>query len=146
MASQINLYNRDFFAWTQEQIKLLKEKSFSKLDVENLLEEVESMGKREKRELSNRLEILLMHLLKWKYQPEEQSKSWMRTIREQRHQIKKVMNDNPSLVPKIGEYISDSYSYARQNAHYETGVFLSKFPVNCEWVSDQLLSDEFFPN
>lgn len=97
-------YNKDFYAWTIEQAQLIKSRKFTELDIENLFDEVESMGRREKRELANRVEILLMHLLKWKYQYEEQSKSWQRTIREQRHQIKMVLRDNPSLKPVIDDF------------------------------------------
>ncbi|MBX9598218.1 MAG: DUF29 domain-containing protein [Burkholderiales bacterium] len=142
----LNLYDKDFFAWTQEQAKLIRDKAFDKLDLVNLVEEIECMGKHEKRELSSRLEILLMHLLKWKYQGEEQSKSWLRTIREQRHQIKKVLKDNPSLKPLLQEYTLDVYSYSRISAHDETGVFLKNFPEVCEWSIEQILDDEFLPN
>ena len=142
----LNLYDKDFFAWTQEQAKLIRDKAFDKLDLVNLVEEIECMGKHEKRELSSRLEILLMHLLKWKYQGEEQSKSWLRTIREQRHQIKKVLKDNPSLKPLLQEYTLDVYSYSRISAHDETGVFLKNPPDVCEWSVEQILDDEFLPN
>lgn len=144
--SALNLYDTDFYAWTQEQAKLIKAKAFDKLDLTNLIEEVECMGKHEKRELRSRLIQLLMHLLKWKYQHEEQSKSWARTIREQRYQIKMVLKDNPSLKPTLQEYIADAYSYSRTDAHEETGVFLKNFPETCEWTIEQILNDEFFPN
>ena len=121
------------------------EKAFDKLDLTNLIEEVECLGKHEKRELSSRLEVLLMHLLKWKYQYEEQSKSWQRIIREQRHQIKKVLKDNPSLKPLVQEYINEAFPYARENAHLETGVFLKNFPETCEWTIEQTLDSDFFP-
>lgn len=142
----LNLYDQDFFAWTQEQARLLRNNALEKLDLSNLIEEIECMGRREKRELASRMEILLMHLLKWKYQHEEQSKSWVRTIREQRHQIKMVLRDNPSLKPSIGEYLNDAYPYARDAAHLETGVFLKNFPKTCEWTIEQVLDNEFLPN
>lgn len=142
----LNLYDTDFYAWTQEQANFIKNKEFSKLDVENLFEEVESMGRHEKRELRSRLIQLLMHLLKWKYQSEEQSKSWHRTIKEQRLQIKLVLKDNPSLRPLLQEYVTDAYSYSRVDAHEETGVFLKNFPEQCEWTLEQILNDEFYPN
>ncbi|MDQ5920594.1 MAG: hypothetical protein QG673_650 [Pseudomonadota bacterium] len=141
----MNLYQEDFYAWTQEQANLVKLKAFDKLDIVNLFEEIECMGKREKRELASRLEVLLMHLLKWKYQHEEQSKSWQRTIREQRHQIKMVIKDNPSLKSVINEYMVDAYSYARVSAADESGVFLKNFPVQCEWGITQILDEDFFP-
>ena len=146
MENTVNLYDRDFFAWTQAQANFIKHKEFDKLDLINLQEEVESMGKRERRELANRLEVLLMHLLKWKYQYEEQSKSWIRTIREQRHQILMVIEDNPSLKLELSNYLVKSYSYARINAHNETGIFLKSFPEQCEWTLEQILNEEFYPN
>lgn len=146
MMSTVNLYEKDFFAWTQEQVELIKKKAFDRLDLVHLLEEVESMGKREKRELASRLEVLLMHLLKWKYQQDEQSKSWQRTIREQRHQIKMVLDDNPSLKTLISECVIKAYQYARTSAADETGVFLKNFPETCEWNIDQVLNDGFYPS
>jgi hypothetical protein len=145
MEITLNLYEKDFYAWTKQQAQLIKEKAFDKLDTLNLFEEVESMGKKEKRELASRLEVLLMHLLKWKYQHEEQSKSWQRTIREQRHQIKMVLDDNPSLRTHTTQYLTEAYSFARDSAADETGVFLENFPMFCEWTIEQILDAEFLP-
>ena len=144
--SVTSLYERDFFAWTQEQANLMKQKAFEKLDIIHLLEEVESMGAREKSELKSRLTVLLMHLLKWKYQPEYQSKSWKSTIMEQRFSIQDVIEDNPSLKPQLDGYLIRAYKHARSLAHQETGVYLKNFPEICEWTIAQVLEDDFFPN
>jgi Domain of unknown function DUF29 len=83
------LYDQDFYAWTQRQMQLLKAGCWNELDIENLIEELDSLGKQERQELRNRLEVLLGHLLKWRYQPELRCKSWRATIREQRRQIQR---------------------------------------------------------
>lgn len=91
------LYDKDFYAWTQEQAKLIKERTLSKLDLVHLYEELNIMGAKEKSELKNRLAQLLMHLLKWKYQPSRQSRSWQNTIKDQREELEDLLEDNPSL-------------------------------------------------
>jgi len=146
MRTAITLYERDFYAWTQEQAELIKIKAFDKLDTVNLFEEVESMGKHEKREINSRLEVLLMHLLKWKYQPDMQSKSWKRTIMEQRFSIQDILDDNPSLKPQLIEFLTKAYNHDTLLAHEETGVYLKNFPKSCEWTIQQILDDEFFPS
>src|SRR6185503_17055659 len=90
-------YDEDFFAWTEEQARLLRAGEFSRLDIENLGEEIEDMGRSIRRELRNRLALLTMHLLKWRYQPGHQSPSWSATIREQREQIAELFEESPSL-------------------------------------------------
>ena len=146
MGAALNLYDQDFYAWTQEQAKLIKEKSFDKLDLINLFEEVESMGKHEKRELGSRLTVLLMHLLKWKYQPSRQCKSWIRTIKEQRIEVEEVLEENPSLKSAVDEYISHGYKKAILKAAEETNLDDDVFPINCEWTIDQVLDNNFYPN
>ena len=93
----MSLYNQDFYQWTQEQAALLKAGALSQLDVENLIEEVESMGKTQKKELYSRMAVLLMHLLKWDFQTEQRSGSWKSTILTQRRELKFLLQDNPSL-------------------------------------------------
>ena len=141
----LSLYERDFFAWTQEQAKLIKEKSLDKLDLVNLLEEVESMGKHEKRELGNRLAILLMHLLKWKYQPEYRGNSWYITIENQRLDIADLIEDNPSLKHSLPELFIKAYVKAIAKASLETGIKKAAFPINCEWTVEQVINEDFFP-
>ncbi len=144
----LNLYEKDFYAWTQEQAKLIKEKAFAKLDIQHLVEEVEDMGKHEKRELENRLTVLLMHLLKWKYQPNYiNKKSWYYTIKEQRKRIGYHLVDNPSL--RNDEHLCitllRSYESAIYEAVKETGLDEAIFPVECPWTFKQILNDEFYP-
>ena len=107
MTSQ--LYETDFYAWTLEQAKLLKQGELNQLDILNLIEEIESLGKREKQELRNRLGILIGHLLKWEYQSDKRSNSWKATIREQRRRIKEHLQENPSLKSYLSEAVISGY-------------------------------------
>ncbi len=146
MRNTTNLYKKDFYAWTQEQAKLIKLKAFDKLDVINLFEEVESMGVSEIRELESRLEILLMHLLKWKCQPNLQTNSWKYTIKEQRKRIALRLKKMPSLKSQLKEIFAESYEIAIYEAVKETGLKESTFSSNCEWTIKQVLDDDFFPS
>ncbi|NJP11893.1 MAG: DUF29 domain-containing protein [Leptolyngbyaceae cyanobacterium RU_5_1] len=94
-----SLYETDFYAWTQEQSKLIKAQQWDQVDATNLIEEIETLGRKERQELRNRLGVLLGHLLKWQFQSENRSSSWLGTIREQRVQLKLLLQDSPSLKP-----------------------------------------------
>ena len=142
----LSLYEKDFYAWTQEQAKLIKDKAFERLDLIHLFDEVESMGASEVRELESRLEVLLAHLLKWKYQPNLQCRSWQLTIKEQRYRLKKRIKKMPSLKPLLPEAFIDSYESAIYSAMKETGLDDSTFPSVSPWTIEQVLNDEFYPN
>lgn len=145
-----SLYRKDFYAWTQEQAglieELIKTKVIDNLDLKNLLEEVKSMGASEVRELERRLEILFMHLLKWKYQPNLRSNSWRYTIKEQRRRIALRLKKMPSLKSQIDDIFNESYEIAIYEAVKETGLDESLFPIKCEWTKEQILDMEFFPD
>ncbi|MDJ0680442.1 MAG: DUF29 domain-containing protein [Xenococcaceae cyanobacterium MO_167.B52] len=94
-------YQTDFYAWTQQQAELLRNKKIEQLDWSNLAEEIEDMGRSEKRQLESRLEVLIMHLLKWQFQPNLRSRSWQLTIKEQRLRLEKLLAENPSLKSKL---------------------------------------------
>lgn len=113
--NEINLYEQDFYLWTQTIAHQLKENNFNEIDIPNLIEEIESMGRSEKRELKNRLIVLLMHLLKWQYQPEKRSESWRSTISEQRICIETLLEDSPSLQPLLAEVFEDCYQSSSQS-------------------------------
>lgn len=100
-----SLYESDFYAWTKEQAELLKHKTWEALDLPNLIEEIESLGRQERQELRNRLGVLLGHLLKWQYQPLNRGNSWLATIREQRREAARVLKENPSLKPYLPEAV-----------------------------------------
>jgi hypothetical protein len=145
----LNLYDKDFYAWTQEQAKFIKEKAFAKLDLIHLFDEVESMGKHEQRELTSRLEILLMHLLKWKYQPNYANKnSWKYTIKEQRKKLNSHLKENPSLKnpETFNERFLDAYDTAILRAVEETGLDENVFSKDCPFTEEQVFDNEFYPN
>ena len=145
MSTTSLLYEKDFYAWTQEQIKLIENKLFNKIDYQHLSEELQIMGRSEKRELSHRLTVLLMHLLKWKHQPLRQCKSWIVTIYEQRQELEDVLSDNPSLKHNFDEHFSKAYSRAVSKASVETGLDAKFFAPQCEWTIEQILDPDFLP-
>ncbi len=147
MNRDLQSYDEDFFAWTQHQATLLRDSKWDQIDVINLAEEIESLGKRDRRGLSNRLQVLVMHLLKRRYQPERrrQGQSWASTIRTQRDRIEKLLEDSPSLRREVALFIDQNYHKARLNAVDETGLDASVFPDACPWTAEQVLDEDFWP-
>ncbi len=139
-------YEKDFYAWTKEQATLLREQNFTRLDVDHLIEEIESMGRSERRQLVNRLEVLLLHLLKWQYQPELQGRSWALTILEQRRRIAKLLRNNPSLQPELAEALLEAYEDAAFSAMRETGLLQTTFPQTCPYTLAQVLEQDWLPS
>lgn len=125
------LYEQDFYAWTQRQAELLRTGQLGELDLENLIEEIESLGRHERQELRNRLGMLLGHLLKWHYQPESRSKSWVYTIREQRQEIQRHLTENPSLKPYLREAIAVGYEKGLNLVGQETPLDPDSLPQTC---------------
>jgi hypothetical protein len=138
-------YDEDFYAWSQEQARLLREGRLNEIDAASVAEEIESLGKSDRRELRRRLTVLLTHLLKWHFQPEQRSGSWRSTIREQRRQIEELLDDSPSLRPMIEGMLGKSYADARANAADETGRALDAFPADCPYTAKTLLDLGFWP-
>jgi hypothetical protein len=138
-------YDDDFFAWTQEQARLLRTGELVDIDTENLAEEIESMGKSDRREIRNRLVVLLAHLLKWQFQPDARSSSWSGTIVEQRQQIDAVIADSPSLRQTVPEALENAYQRARRLAIAETNLAESDFPTSCPYKPDDILNEDFLP-
>ena len=138
-------YEEDFYAWTVEQARLLRAGEFSALDIANIAEEIESLGRSDRRELGSRLTVLLLHLLKWRSQPDIRSKSWFATIREQRRQIEKLLRESPSLSPFVATALTESYSDARDDAVEETGLAETALPAECPFTLDEVLSRSFLP-
>jgi len=140
-----HLYETDFYAWTQEQAKLLQEKAWESLDLVNLVEEIESLGKQVRQELRNRLGVLLGHLLKWEFQPHKRSKSWFFTLREQRRRIRQLLDENPSLKPYLTEAVQTAYEDGIDLAARETSLTDKDFPAECSYSIEQVLDATFFP-
>jgi Domain of unknown function DUF29 len=138
-------YDEDFYAWTVEQARLLRSGEFSSVDVENVAEELESLGRSDKRAIESRLTVLLTHLLKWQAQPRLRSTSWSGTIREQRRRIEKLLRESPSLRPFVGEVLAEAYADAREDAADETGLSETEFPAECPFSAEEVLSRSFLP-
>src|SRR5271165_3879762 len=130
------LYETDFYAWTQEQADILKEKDHHDLDCINLIEEIESMGRADKRCIKSHLVRILIHMLKFKYQPARQadSTSWTDSINDARFQIEAIIDDSPSLRNLPSEYLVKAYARALSESCRETGLQLSLFAKECPWT------------
>ncbi|MBB1073482.1 DUF29 domain-containing protein [Rhodoferax sp. 4810] len=147
------LYDSNYSAWATQTAELLRAGRFAELDIEHLLIELSDMSKSDRRELANRLLILLAHLLKWQYQyhilserwREFKGDSWQRTIIEQRKRIAVLLRQAPGLKAIIHEVIADVYSDAADLAHKETHLPMTTFPVNCPYQLAQLLDDNYYP-
>ncbi|MCP3053639.1 DUF29 domain-containing protein [Aurantimonas marianensis] len=140
-----DLYERDFYAWTQDQAAKLRARAHNAIDWENAAEEIETLGRSEKRELESRLGVLLLHLLKWRYQPEGRSNSWRGTINEQRRRIGREIVASPSLAGYPGQILYEEYPDARLKAAGETGLSEETFPLDCPFTIDQILHETFYP-
>ena len=138
-------YETDFYGWTQQQAALLKAGHISAADLSNIIEEIESMGRSEKRELQSRLTVLLQHLLKWKFQPSRQGKSWQLSIIEQRIQFIDVLNENLSLKSHLTDILIDAYRLAIVKAAKETGLSMTDFPSECPWSWQEITDSDFYP-
>jgi hypothetical protein len=143
--STVSLYEQDFYAWANEQAALLRAGKLSQADIEHIAEEIESMGKTEKRELVNRLAVLLLHLLKWQFQPTGRGTSSRLTIEEQRLRLADHMADNPSLKSKKDEAMASAHDLAFLRAARETGLDVATFPPRCLWSYEQVIASDFWP-
>jgi ribosomal protein L29 len=140
-----SLYDQDFYAWTAEQAALLRSGKLSTADIENIAEEIESMGKGERRELESRLVVLLLHLLKWRFQPERRGRSWQATIRVQRRDLARHLRLNPSLASKVDDAVDYAYGNAVIEAGAETSLAEDVFPEACPWSFGQIMDGGFWP-
>jgi hypothetical protein len=140
-----NLYEQDFCAWTEEQARLLRGGRLADIDAEHIAEEIETLGASERRELESRLKVLLLHLLKWRYQPDRRSSGWTGTIDEQRDQIETLLRQSPSMRRLVDEYVAYAYTKARRSALHETGLAADVFPVQCPFSESEILDPEFWP-
>jgi hypothetical protein len=139
----MGLYDVDFAAWSQSQADALRRKAWDKIDIVNVAEEIESLGRSDRREIGSRLEILLLHLLKWQYQPRQQRPSWRASIDEARERISQLLEESPSLKPYPAERLAKAYPQARRKALRETS--LPNLPEACPWPIEQVLDLDFMP-
>jgi Domain of unknown function DUF29 len=145
MPAKSPLYDRDFFAWSREQAELLRAGKLAQADIEHIAAEIDSMGRAERRELISGLSVLLLHLLKWRYQPDKRSPSWEASIRVQRNRLADHLDDNPSLKPLLPPALALAYRDAALEAVAETGLAGSRFPQMCPWAVEEVLEGGFWP-
>jgi len=140
-----SLYDQDFMLWVENTVQLLKKRRLTELDLENLIDEVEDMGRNQKHALESNLTILLMHLLKWQYQSAKRSNSWKFTIREHRQRLQKIFRDSPSLKRYCEQVFHDCYQDAKSLASDETGLEITLFPIESPYALIETLDQDFLP-
>ncbi|HYS48344.1 MAG TPA: DUF29 domain-containing protein [Xanthobacteraceae bacterium] len=133
-------YDTDFYSWSLEQARLLRESRWAQVDRENVAEEIESLGREQFNKLESALRVLLIHLLKWDHQSERRSRSWVLSVEAQRDEIENILADNPGLAPRVAEAIARAYRRARIEAAKETGLEKTAFPEVCAYGLDEMLS------
>ncbi|MEH2380508.1 MAG: DUF29 domain-containing protein [Nostoc sp.] len=143
--SSSDLYEQDFYLWIQTTAELLKQGRLTELDLENLIDEIETMGRSEKKALRSNLEVVLMHLLKYKYQAEKRSGNWRATIREHRKRLRQALEESPSLKPYFCEVFGQCYDDARLLVADETELHLAIFPEQSPFTPEQALNPDFLP-
>jgi Domain of unknown function DUF29 len=137
--------DQDFYAWSLQQAALLRERRIAEADLDLIAEEIESMGKTEKRELVSRLAVLILHLLKWRFQPKGRGNSWRLSIANARDEIADLIADNPSLKSVLDDVTAQAYRYARRKAAIETDLGEERFPAQCPWSFAEAVEDGFLP-
>lgn len=139
-------YDEDFALWSAEQGALLRAGKLDGLDRENLAEEIESLGRSERKEIRKRLRVLLAHLLKWQFQPAKRKGGWRSTILMQRRELHRTLAENPSLRSHPSEVLEETYEIARSKAADETGLPEDAFPATCPFSIEQILDPAFLPD
>ena len=142
-ASAGTAYADDFYTWTREQSERLRSGDLSGLDRENLAEEIESLGKSQYDSLVSLWRVVLLHMLKFDYQPERRSRSWTVSIRTHRNRAADVLEDNPGLKSRLAQALMRAYRDAREEASAETGLPLKRFPKECPYTREELLTRLF---
>jgi len=138
-------YDEDFYAWILATAELLRQRRFTEIDIAHLTEELEDMGKRERRALESYIRNVTLHLLKWRYQQDKRGVSWRQSIRNGRIELQKLLRDSPSLTSQVPQMIEDEYPAARADAIDETGLTEDTFPTQCPFTAEQVLDAEFWP-
>lgn len=136
-------YEKDFHAWTLENAALLRQRRFAEIDVDNIADELENMGRSERHELINRLAVLLAHLLKWRFQPAQRGNSWKYTIEEQRRRIKRLLDENPSLSSRLETAFENAYGDAILIAARDMDCDKTVFPSICPFPQKLTLDSDF---
>ena len=139
------LYDKDFLLWTEEIARLLRARRLDELDIEHIAEEIEDMGKSQRKELESRLAVLLVHLLKWGWQRDKRSNSWKATVANQRAEIRRLFRQSPSLRTHVPDSLAECYADAVEEASLETGLPADTLPQRCPFTPEQILDRDFLP-
>jgi Domain of unknown function DUF29 len=142
---ELATYDSDFHLWSQTQAAAIRERRFAEIDLENVAEEIESLGRSDRREIRSRLEVLLIHLLKWQFQPEKRKSGWNASIYESRRKIKMLVGESPSLRSFPEQVLGEEYSSARHQAAIETGLSATQFPTECPYSIAEVVNLDFLP-
>ena len=145
MTARRSMRDSDFYAWSLEQAALLRERRLAEADIDLIAEEIESMGKTEKRELVSRLTVLLLHLLKWRHQPSKRGPSWRLSVANARDEIADLLADNPSLKAVLDDVMASAYRYARRKAAIETDLPEETFSATSPWSFAEATEEGFWP-
>jgi len=132
-------YEQDYAGWVEDTARAIEEGRFSEIDRVALADEVRDLGKSERARTESALRVLLIHLLKAKYQPERHTRSWDSTIGIQRVHVARYLRESPSLRPQLPEILADAYETARYDAENQTGLMIDTFPEACEWTVAEVL-------
>ena len=138
-------YEHDFYSWTLDQARLIREGRWAAIDRENVAEEIESLGKEQFAKLRSAIRVLLVHMLKWDHQPDRRSRSWSLSIKAQRLDLDDVLEGNLGLRPRVSEAIEKAYRKARIEAAQETGLEEEQFPQQCPYAWDDIVGRDFSP-
>lgn len=140
------LYDKDYYLWLEKTVQLLKNGQLSALDIDNLIEEIQDMGISQKKSVKSNLIVLLWHLLKYKYQPNKRSNSWLLTVDEHRDRLEEDFSHSPSLKQYFNEIFQEAYRKARKKAAIETDLSIETFPVDCPFTKEEILNTDYLPD
>jgi hypothetical protein len=143
---ELATYDSDFHLWSLTQAAAIRDGKFAEIDLENVAEEIESLGRSDRREIRSRLEVLLIHLLKWRFQPEKRKNGWNASIYEARRKIGMLVGESPSLKSFPQQILAEEYASARHQAALETGLSLKRFPAECPYKIAEVLDLDFLPD
>ncbi|AFZ25725.1 protein of unknown function DUF29 [Cylindrospermum stagnale PCC 7417] len=140
-----SLYETDYLQWIETNLEKLQSQDYENVDWENLIEEIADMGRSERKSLKSNFIVILVHLLKWQFQPEKRSGSWEGSIIEHRRRVLESLSDSPSLKPYLESVFAECYTQAVKQAKAETGLEVEIFPVMCSYQLSDVIDDDFLP-
>lgn len=140
-----DLYTTDYVQWIESTVAKLRQQDYGNVDWQNLIEEIEDMGRSERKSLKSNFIVILLHLLKWQYQPQMRGGSWAGSMVEHRRRVRDAIADSPSLKPYLEESYPDWYGDAVRQAIAETQLDPKAFPAVCSYSLSEILDFDFLP-